>query len=107
MSNEFDWAEATETQLLSAALGHVETLGWTPRLVAAAGDGCRHPWGWFAITPTTVVYAALRCDHDVELWIFTDVAPCSMHHGSFAAYHPSVAQLVHDGIAQPCSAATC
>ncbi len=36
MSNEFDWAEATETQLLSAALGHVETLGWTPRLVAAA-----------------------------------------------------------------------
>jgi|HubBroStandDraft_3_1064219.scaffolds.fasta_scaffold179522_1 ubiquinone biosynthesis protein COQ9 len=39
MSNESDWAQVTETRLLDAALNHVETLGWTTRLVAAAaGD---------------------------------------------------------------------
>jgi ubiquinone biosynthesis protein COQ9 len=35
--NDADWASETEGQLLTAALRHAERLGWTPRLVAAAG----------------------------------------------------------------------
>jgi ubiquinone biosynthesis protein COQ9 len=31
-----DWADQTEGRLLTAALDHVESLGWTQRLVAAA-----------------------------------------------------------------------
>jgi ubiquinone biosynthesis protein COQ9 len=31
-----DWAEQAEQRLLSAALNHVETLGWTSRVLAAA-----------------------------------------------------------------------
>lgn len=58
-------------------------------------------------TPTTIVYASLRCDHEVELWIFTEVAPCAMHHGGAAEYYPTVSQLVPDGITQPCAAVNC
>src|SRR5580658_4407052 len=36
MSEDSDWAQQTETRLLDAALNHVERLGWTSRLVAAA-----------------------------------------------------------------------
>jgi ubiquinone biosynthesis protein COQ9 len=36
MSTDRDWADETEARLLTAALGHVEALGWTNRLVAAA-----------------------------------------------------------------------
>jgi ubiquinone biosynthesis protein COQ9 len=36
MSDQPDWAEETEGRLLTAALDHADTLGWTRRLVAAA-----------------------------------------------------------------------
>ena len=36
MSNESDWASRTEARLLDAAIAHVEALGWSGRLVAAA-----------------------------------------------------------------------
>jgi len=35
MNETTDWAEETEARLLTAALPHVSTLGWTSRLVAA------------------------------------------------------------------------
>ena len=40
MNTEPDWADETEARLLSAALGHVETFGWTRRLMAAAARDC-------------------------------------------------------------------
>lgn len=36
MSEQHGWAEETEGRLLTAALDHAESLGWTRRLVAAA-----------------------------------------------------------------------
>ena len=36
MSDQPDWADVTEGRLLTAALDHAGTLGWTRRLVAAA-----------------------------------------------------------------------
>lgn len=36
MNNESDWAVQTEGRLLVAAIAHVESLGWSRRLVAAA-----------------------------------------------------------------------
>ena len=36
MSDQPDWADETEGRLLTAALDHAQTLGWTRRLVAAA-----------------------------------------------------------------------
>ncbi len=36
MSNESDWAAQTEARLLDAAIVHVESQGWSGRLVAAA-----------------------------------------------------------------------
>lgn len=36
MTDRTDWADETERRLLAAALDHVEALGWTNRLVAAA-----------------------------------------------------------------------
>ena len=35
MTDSTDWAQETEARLLTAALPHVATLGWTSRLVAA------------------------------------------------------------------------
>jgi ubiquinone biosynthesis protein COQ9 len=36
MNGGSDWADRTEQSLLTAALGHVEALGWTRRLLSAA-----------------------------------------------------------------------
>jgi ubiquinone biosynthesis protein COQ9 len=38
MTTPPDWADETEARLLTAALAHVERLGWTGRLVAAAAQ---------------------------------------------------------------------